>query len=68
MTKQYFTLDNKEKRQEWAMRFFLAVFFLTIVVGVYTQSHNIGIDNVLVPLLMFSAALFFLLNGFNMFG
>ena len=67
MTKQYFPLNKSERTQQWVMYSLLAVFFLTMLTGLYTQSHNIDFDSFLVPLLMFSGGLYYLLNGLNLF-
>ena len=68
MTKQYFPLDRDEKIQEWIMLSFLAVFFLTMFSGLYTQTHNIDFDYILVPTLAFSGGCFYAINGLNAFG
>ena len=65
MTRQYFPLDRDERMQEWIMLSFLAIFFLTMFSGLYTQTHNIDFDYILVPLLMFSAGCFYFINGLN---
>lgn len=68
MTEPYFLLDKNERTQQWVMYSLLAVFFLTLLIGLYTQSHNIDFDSFLVPLLAFSGGLYYLLNGLNLFG
>lgn len=63
--KRYFVLDKKEKKQEWLLIILALVFFSTIGIGVYCQSHNINYNNVLIPTFCFSFGCFFLLNGYN---
>ncbi len=68
MTKQYFVLDKGERKQEWIMLSFLALFFITILTGLYTQVHNMDFDYILVPALIISGGCFYAMNGWNAFG
>jgi len=63
--KQYFELDANEKRLEWTLLVLFILFAITIGVGVYTQSHDMNLDRILIPVFFSISGLFFLLYGLN---
>jgi hypothetical protein len=63
--KQYFELDAKEKRLEWILLLLFILFAMTIGVGVYTQSHNMDFDRILIPGFFSISGTIFLLYGLN---
>lgn len=65
--KQSFELDHQEKKLEWLILFTAILVFLTVIVGVYFQSHGINHDNILIPLFFFLVTCFFLFYSINAF-
>jgi uncharacterized membrane protein len=66
--RQYFELDTREKKQEWALLILTIIFFLIIAIGIYFQSHDKNYDNILVPLFFIISSCFFLIYSINAFG
>lgn len=67
LMQQYFSLDAKEKKQEWLLLVSAVVSFMIIGKGVYNQYHHIDQNNILIPLLTVMYTCFFFVYGFNAF-
>ena len=67
MVRQYFQLNAKEKKQEWLMLGFALAAFITIGIGVYTQTHQINKDYILIPLCMAMFGCYTLIYSINGF-
>jgi hypothetical protein len=63
--KQDFHLNADEQRLEWILLLLFVLLALTIGTGVYCQSHNISIDQFLIPTFFTICGTYFLLYGLN---
>jgi hypothetical protein len=66
--RQYFELDSREKKQEWALLILTIIVILIIGIGIYFQSHDKDYDSILVPLFFIISSCFFLVYSTNAFG